>query len=256
VGVRVGTVLWSDRLDARSGLQPSNFDQCVSSKGVRQRAAGNHLSRDVGFPAVNTGLNNSGETSRAPRIGWDVHGDGVSRPVLVLTGSPFEAGEYPHNINAGSPPFGNRSHPPHDPLVSWTPWSSLGRRIRIPIVTGPTCILPAAHSGDESRPSRPTRGTGTGRPAADGPERGWAGGAAGGGGSHSIGCGAYGSEPVVYLCLNPCVLNGVVYSVCSTTSEPGSRRVLSLRIPVKSAGIGPPPRASNLNLNSTSALQT
>jgi len=38
--------------------------------------------------------------------------------------------------------------------------------------------------------------------------------------------------------LDPCVINGVSYRVCSANSNLNQRRVLSLKDPVKSAGIG------------------
>ena len=65
---------------------------------------------DEGFPPGQTGLNKQW-WNLSPRAGvaWDVHGDGrLAVRSSYAMGYDFMSGEY-HNINAGAPPFGNRS---------------------------------------------------------------------------------------------------------------------------------------------------
>ena len=65
---------------------------------------------DEGFPDGKTGLDVQW-WNLSPRAGvaWDLRGDGrLALRSSYSLGYDFMAGEY-HNINAGAPPFGNRS---------------------------------------------------------------------------------------------------------------------------------------------------
>ena len=73
---------------------------------------------------------------RSPRAGlaWDVYGDGrLAVRTSYSMGYDFMAGEY-HNINAGAPPFGNRSLIT-DPVGGLD--DPYGGRDPHPIITGP-----------------------------------------------------------------------------------------------------------------------
>ena len=91
---------------------------------------------DEGFPDGKTGLNTQW-WNLAPRAGvaWDVHGDGrLAVRSSYSMGYDFMAGEY-HNINAGAPPFGNRSIITDPPA----PGRPLGARpVAIPTPSSPT----------------------------------------------------------------------------------------------------------------------
>ncbi|MBI3047998.1 MAG: TonB-dependent receptor [Acidobacteria bacterium] len=114
-----------------------NFLNGVKSGVFRKAPAGLIYPGDPGFPEGQTGLNKQW-TNFAPRAGvaWDVHGDGrLAVRSSYSMGYDFMAGEY-HNINAGAPPFGNRSIITDPPGGLDDPYRHLGGDPH-PIVTGP-----------------------------------------------------------------------------------------------------------------------
>src|SRR5688572_22572137 len=87
-----------------------NYDQGITSGVFLNAPPGLIYPGDPKFPDGKTGLNTQWGNV-APRVGvaWDVHGDGrLAVRSSYSMGYDFMAGEY-HNINAGAPPFGNRS---------------------------------------------------------------------------------------------------------------------------------------------------
>ena len=217
----------------------TNFDRGVRSTVYRNAPPGIIYPGDAGFPNGNTGLNKQWRNF-APRVGvaWDVHGDGrLAVRSSYSMGYDFEAGEY-HNINAGSPPFGNRSIINDPAGLMDNPWSSLGGDPH-PIVTGPNvAFIPYGAFGVMNADINSPRVQQWNVTVEQQLGSAW--------GVSASYLGSYSDRlwaqtalnPGVFLGLGPCVLNGVSYSVCSTTSNLDQRRVLSLQDPVKAAGIG------------------
>src|SRR5204862_179827 len=82
---------------------------------------------DVGFPPGKTGLKKQW-LNFSPRVGvaWDVHGDGrTAVRTSYGIGYDFPTGER-HNINAGAPPWGNRSLLQDPPGLLDDPYSYVG----------------------------------------------------------------------------------------------------------------------------------
>ena len=126
VTINVG-VRWERKLgqqvenDAVVIFRKENFDQNIRSKVFLNAPPGTHLSGGRGLPGREDGLNTQW-WNLAPRAGlaWDVHGDGrLAVRSSCSMGYDFMAGENAHNINAGAPPFGNRSLIT-DPPGGWT----------------------------------------------------------------------------------------------------------------------------------------
>jgi hypothetical protein len=87
-----------------------NFRNNVTSKVFLRAPAGLLYPGDEGFPPGKTGLNKQW-LNFSPRFGlaWDVHGDGrTAVRTSYGIGYDFPTAER-HNINAGAPPWGNRS---------------------------------------------------------------------------------------------------------------------------------------------------
>jgi hypothetical protein len=123
--------------DAIVIFRKENFDQGIRSKVFLNAPPGLVYPGDEGFPDGKTGLNTQW-WNLAPRLGvaWDVRGDGrLAVRSSYSMGYDFMAGEY-HNINAGAPPFGNRSLITDPPGRMDDPWGHLGGDPH-PIVTGP-----------------------------------------------------------------------------------------------------------------------
>ena len=123
--------------DAIVIFRKENFDQGIRSKVFLNAPPGLIYPGDDGFPEGKTGLNTQW-WNLAPRAGlaWDVHGDGrLAVRSSYSMGYDFMAGEY-HNINAGAPPFGNRSLINDPPGRMDDPWGHLGGDPH-PIITGP-----------------------------------------------------------------------------------------------------------------------
>jgi hypothetical protein len=219
-----------------------NYDQGITSGVFLNAPPGLIYPGDPKFPEGKTGLNTQWDNI-APRLGlaWDVHGDGrLAVRSSYSMGYDFMAGEY-HNINAGAPPFGNRSlrndvsmdnpwgnepggdpHPifpePNAPYINFGAFGTMDPDINSPRVQqwnvtlerqlGASWSTSASYLGSYS-------------------DRLWAQSAL---------------NPGVFLGLGPCTLNTaggpVTYRVCSTSSNLNQRRVLSLQDPIKSAKIG------------------
>ena len=219
-----------------------NYDKGITSKVFLNAPAGLIYPGDAKFPDGKTGLNTQWDNI-APRLGvaWDVHGDGrLAVRSSYSMGYDFMAGEY-HNINAGAPPFGNRSlrndvsldnpwgtepggdpHPifpePNAPYINFGAFGTMDPDINSPRVQqwnvslerqlGASWSASASYLGSYS-------------------DRLWA---------------QTALNPGVFLGLGPCTLNTadgpVTYRVCSTNANLNQRRVLSLQDPIRSAKIG------------------
>jgi hypothetical protein len=217
----------------------SNFDQNIRSKVYVNAPPGIIYPGDPGFPPGQTGLKKQWRNF-APRLGfaWDVHGDGrLAVRSSYSLGYDFEAGEY-HNINAGSPPFGNRSILNDPAGLMDNPWAALGGDPH-PIVTGPNvAFIQAGAFGVMNPDINSPRVQQWNLEVEQQLGKNW--------GVSAAYLGSYSDRlwaqtalnPGVYLGTGPCVLNGVSYPVCSTTTNLDQRRVLELKDPVKAAGIG------------------
>ena len=123
--------------DAIVIFKKENYDQGIRSKVFLNAPPGLIYPGDEGFPDGKTGLNTQW-WNLAPRAGvaWDVRGDGrLAVRSSYSMGYDFMAGEY-HNINAGAPPFGNRSLINDPPGRMDDPWGHLGGDPH-PIVANP-----------------------------------------------------------------------------------------------------------------------
>src|ERR1051325_667164 len=104
-----------------------NFDQGIRSKVFVNAPPGLLYPGDAGFPKGKTGLDIQW-LNLAPRAGiaWDVTGNGrLAVRAAYSMGYDFMSGEY-HNINAGAPPFGNRSIITDPGGLMDDPWRDLG----------------------------------------------------------------------------------------------------------------------------------
>jgi hypothetical protein len=156
-------------------------------------------------------------------------------------GYDFMAGEY-HNINAGAPPFGNRSLINDPPGRMDDPWGALGGDPH-PIVVNPNVnYIPYGAFGSMDPGINSPRAQQWNVMVEQQLGTRW--------GVSASYLGSYSDRlwaqtainPGVYLGLGPCTLNTatgpVSYPVCSTTANLDQRRRLSLQDPVKSAQIG------------------
>jgi hypothetical protein len=228
--------------DAIVIFDQENYDQGITSGVFVNAPPGLIYPGDPKFPDGKTGLNTQW-ANIAPRLGvaWDVHGDGrLAVRSSYSMGYDFMAGEY-HNINAGAPPFGNRSlrndvsldNPwgrepggdPHPifaerdaPYINYGAFGSMDPDINSPRVQqwnlmverqlGDSWGVSAAYLGSYS-------------------DRLWA---------------QKALNPGVFLGQGPCTLNTASgpqsYRVCSTNANLNQRRKLSLEDPIKSEKIG------------------
>ena len=204
---------------------------------------------DAGFPKGNTGLNTQW-WNLSPRAGvaWDVHGDGrLAVRSSYSMGYDFMPGEY-HNINAGAPPFGNRSIITDPPVGSDDPVSAATIRTR--------------SSPDPNTQYIPFGAFGSMDPGINSPRvqqwnvtveqqlgRNW--------GVSASYLGSYSDRlwaqtalnPGIFMGLGPCTIQGVSYTVCTTNANLNQRRELYQINPVKAGKIGA------LDLNSDVGLQ-
>jgi hypothetical protein len=220
-----------------------NFDQGIRSTVFLNAPPGLIYPGDPGFPDGQTGLNKQWDNI-APRAGlaWDVHGDGRrSVRSSYSMGYDFMAGEY-HNINAGAPPFGNRSLITDPPGGLDDPWGHLGGDPH-PIVAGPNVeYIPYGAFGSMDPDINSPRAQQWNVMVEQQLGASW-GVSASYLGSYSDRLWAQSAiNPGVFLGLGPCTLNTAEgprsYSVCSTNGNLNQRRVLSLEDPIKSAQIG------------------
>jgi len=152
-------------------------------------------------------------------------------------GYDFMSGEY-HNINAGAPPFGNRSIITDPGGLMDDPWRDLGGDPH-PIVTNANVqYIPFGAFGSMDPGINSPRAQQWNVTVERQLGTNW-----GVSGSY---LGSYADRlwaqtalnPGVFMGLGPCVINGVSFSVCSTNANLNQRRVLSLQDPVKAAQIG------------------
>jgi Carboxypeptidase regulatory-like domain len=225
-----------------------NFLKGVRSQVFRNAPAGLIYPGDAGFPEGQTGLNIQW-WNLSPRAGfaWDVLGDGrLAVRSSYSMGYDFMPGEY-HNINAGAPPFGNRSIVTDPPGGFDDPY---GGKDPHPIVTGPdTQYIPFGAFGTMDpgiNSPRVQQWNATVEQQL--------------GGSWGVSASYLGSysdrlwaqtalNPGVFMGLGPCTINGVSYNVCSTNANLNQRRKLFQINPTEAGKIGA------LDLNSDVGFQ-
>ncbi len=230
-----------------------NFRNNVKSTQFLRAPAGLLFPGDGGFPDGKTGLKKQW-LNFSPRAGlaWDVHGDG--RTALRTSygiGYDFPTGER-HNINAGAPPWGNRSLLQDPPGGLDDPYSYVGGDPH-PVTTSPNTefvTFGAFGATDPNINSPRTQSWNVTLEQQIGSE--W-------GVSVSY-LGSYSDRlwtqiqqnPAVFLGTGPCVLGGVSYPVCSTQANLNARRKLTLsgENPASAALIG------NLDLHTSIGEQT
>ena len=224
-------------------FRKENFDQGIRSQVFLNAPPGLIYPGDEGFPDGKTGLDIQW-WNLAPRVGvaWDVRGDGrLAVRSSYSMGYDFMAGEY-HNINAGAPPFGNRSLINDPPGRMDDPWGHLGGDPH-PIVLSPNvAYIPFGAFGSMDPGINSPRvqqwnvmveqqlGTSWGVSATylgSYADRLWA--------QTAI-------NPGVFLGLGPCTLNTATgprtFPVCSTNANLNERRRLSLENPARASQIG------------------
>ena len=224
-------------------FRKDNFDQGVRSKVFLNAPPGLIYPGDEGFPDGKTGLDTQW-WNLAPRAGvaWDVHGDGrLAVRSSYSMGYDFMAGEY-HNINAGAPPFGNRSLITDPPGRMDDPWGHLGGDPH-PIILGPNVeYIPFGAFGTMDPATNSPRAQQWNVMLEQQLGASW--------GVSATYLGSYADRlwaqtainPGVFLGLGPCTLNTATgprtFPVCSTNANLNERRELSLENPVRSAQIG------------------
>jgi hypothetical protein len=226
--------------NAVSIFKMENFQKGIKSKVFLNAPAGLIYPGDEGFPDGQTGLNKQW-WNLSPRAGlaWDVHGDGrLALRSSYSMGHDFMSGEY-HNINAGAPPFGNRSILNDPPGLMDDPYRSVGGDPH-PIVTGPNTPYVLFGSFGTMDPDINSNriqswnvtveqqiGTDWGVSVAYL-------------GSHSDRLWAQVAlNPGIFMGLGPCTLHGVAYPVCSTNANLNQRRVLYQQNPTEAQFIDP-----------------
>jgi hypothetical protein len=227
-----------------------NFLNNVKSTVFRNAPAGLIYPGDAGFPEGQTGLNVQW-WNLSPRAGvaWDVHGDGrLAVRSSYAMGYDFMAGEY-HNINAGAPPFGNRSIITDPTGLLDNPYRQVGGDPH-PIVTGPdTAYVAFGAFGTMDPGINSPRSQSWNATVEQQLGTNW-------GASVSY-LGSYSDRlwaqtalnPGVFMGLGPCTINGVNYPVCSTNANLNQRRKLFSQNPREAGLIGA------LDLNSDVGFQ-
>jgi hypothetical protein len=206
-----------------------NFRNNVQSKVFLRAPAGLLYPGDEGFPPGKTGLHKQW-LNFSPRVGlaWDVQGDG-RRAVRASYGIGYD---FPtaerHNINAGAPPWGNRSLLQDPPGGLDDPYSYVGGDPH-PIATNAnTEFLTFGAFGATDPDINSPRTQSWNVTLEQQLGRDW-------GVSVSY-LGSYSDRlwtqiqqnPAVFLGTGPCTIRGVAYTVCSTTQNLNARRVLTL----------------------------
>ena len=226
--------------DVRNGVisvfNMDNFLNGVKSKVFLKAPAGLLYAGDEGFPKnAKTGMNRQW-WNLSPRggVAWDVHGDGrLAVRSSYAMAYDFMSGEY-HNIDANAPPFGNRSLltdvPMDDPYRGNDPHPIVTNANTDYVAFGtfgtmdPDINSPRIQSWNVTVEQQ--LGTDWGVSVAYL-------------GSHSDRLWAQKAlNPGVYMGLGPCTINGVSYSVCSTTANLPQRRALYQINPSQAAFIG------------------
>ena len=217
------------RNDAIYNFNMENYRKNVKSQVFVNAPAGLLYPRDEGFPGGQTGLHKQW-LNFSPRIGWawDVKGNGRT----AIRSSYGISYDFPtaerHNINASAPPFGNRSLITDPPGGFDDPYGAIGGNPH-PIVTNrDTKFVPFGAFGatdpDINSPRIQSWNVTVERELG----RVWS-VAASYLGSHSDRLwNQLQLNPAVFLGTGPCVLGGVSYPVCSTTTNTDARRVLTL----------------------------
>ena len=225
-----------------------NFQHGVHSTVFHDAPAGLIYPGDAGFPQGQTGLNVQW-WNLSPRggIAWDVHGDGrLAVRSSYSMGYDFMPGEY-HNINAGAPPFGNRSIITDPPGGLDDPY---GGKDPHPIVTGPdTKYIPFGAFGTMDPGINSPRVQQWNATVEQQLGKSW--------GVSASYLGSYSDRlwaqtalnPGIFMGLGPCTIAGVSYTVCTTNSNLNQRRKL-FHPPKEKAGA-----ESVLDLNSDVGFQ-
>ena len=225
-----------------------NFLKGVHSNVFHNAPAGLIYPGDAGFPKGNTGLNTQW-WNLSPRAGiaWDVHGDGrLAVRSSYSMGYDFMPGEY-HNINAGAPPFGNRSIITDPPGGLDDPY---GGNDPHPIVTGPnTQYIPFGAFGTMDPDINSPRVRQWNATVEQQLGRSW--------GVSASYLGSYSDRlwaqtalnPGIFMGLGPCTIQGVSYTVCTTNANLNQRRKLFQINPAEAGRIGA------LDLNSDVGFQ-
>jgi hypothetical protein len=206
-----------------------NFRGNVRSTEFLRAPAGLLYPGDEGFPEGKTGLHKRW-FNFSPRVGlaWDVHGDGrTAVRTSYGIGYDFPTGER-HNINAGAPPWGNRSLLQDPPGLLDDPYAHVGGDPHPVQTTANTEFVTAGAFGatDPNINSPRTQSWNVTIEQQLGSE--W-------GVSVSY-LGSYSDRlwtqiqqnPAVFLGTGPCVLGGVAFPVCSTAANVNARRRLTL----------------------------
>ena len=206
-----------------------NFRNNVKSNVFLRAPAGLLYPGDEGFPPGKTGLNKQW-LNFSPRAGlaWDVHGDGrTAVRTSYGIGYDFPTAER-HNINAGAPPWGNRSLLQDPPGGLDDPYSYVGGDPHPIATTANTEFVTFGAFGatDPDINSPRTQSWNVTLEQQLGSE--W-------GVSVSY-LGSYSDRlwtqiqqnPAVFLGTGPCTIRGVAYPVCSTTQNLNQRRELTL----------------------------
>jgi hypothetical protein len=214
-----------------------NFVNGVKSQVFVNAPAGLLYPGDSGFPDGKSGYH-ARWLDFSPRAGiaWDVRGDGrlAFRSSYGLT-YDFPSGDF-MNINASSPPWGNRS------LITTTvfddPYSVVGGNPH-PIATNANTVFPAFSAvgvmdPNIQEPRVQSWNVTVEKQILDN----WSVTANYLGRYSDHLWAEVGINPGVFLGLGPCVINGVSYPVCSTNANLNQRRRLSLENPRLSGGLG------------------
>ena len=229
--------------DAVVIFRKENFDRGVRSKVFVNAPPGLVYPGDEGFPEGKTGLNTQW-WNLAPRAGvaWDVRGDGrLAIRSSYSMGYDFMAGEY-HNINAGAPPFGNRSLITDPPGRMDDPWTHLGGDPHPIVANTNVAYIPFGAFGSMDPDINSPRAQQWNLTLEQQLGDSW--------GVSASYLGSYADRlwaqtalnPGVFMGLGPCTINTSTgpraFPVCSTNANLNQRRKLSLEDPIKSAGLG------------------
>ena len=216
-----------------------NFQKGVKSTVFHNAPAGLTYPGDPGFPKGKTGLNKQW-LNLSPRggVAWDVHGDGrLAVRSSYSMGYDFMSGEY-HNINAGAPPFGNRSIIQDPTGLMDDPYRGVGGDPH-PIVTGPDTPYVAFGSFGTMDPGINSPRVQSWNVTVEQQLGSQWGVSVAYLASHSDRLWAQVAlNPGVFMGLGPCVLNGVAIPVCTTQANLNQRRLLYQQNPREAAFIG------------------
>jgi carboxypeptidase family protein len=227
------------RNGAVSIFNMENFQRGIKSKVFLNAPAGFMWPGDEGFPEGKTGLNKQW-WNLSPRggIAWDIRGDGrLALRSSYAMGYDFMSGEY-HNINAGAPPFGNRSILNDPPGLLDDPYRTFGGDPH-PIVTGPNVAFVQAGSFGTMDPDINSNRIQSWNVTLEqqlGTEWGVSVAYLG---SHSDRLWYQVQlNPGIFMGLGPCTMFGVAYPVCSTNANLQVRRTLYQQNPQEGQYIG------------------